>query len=221
MLRRAKNLWDYANVPDKDVETWLEQAKDGDAKALDHLRCWAYCTAVKYLGIRARGERLLSTYDIEEMASSFFVEFDGSWPRIRSATHYTRFLLSTWIARYRKKRRVEEDREISFDDVKALSESPGSCVWWEWDDERWARFQAMWLTFQAQDPCTKAVVEGRLTVPPVPYQSLSTQLDSTETALRMRMTRFQKAVRENYNQLRRDRIPPLLGRPALSPTDGE
>ena len=185
------------STADERVEVWLKEAKAGNDQSLANLRAWVYATASVYFRHRAASERSVTQYDAEEMASSFFIEFDTAWPRVRSATKYTRFLLSSWVARYMKAKRQRQCRESPISNDVAgddATERP----WRSWDDAAWAQYQAVLQTFANLDPCTRSVVIGRLQTPPRPYRELSSELLATETSLRMRMSRFFRSVRAAY-----------------------
>lgn len=185
-------------IADATVERWLLEAKAGDLQGLRKLRCWAYACAQRYFRVRSIRERFLDGDDVEEMASAFFMEFEASWPRAQSITRFTRFLLATWVGRYLKKKRELSRREQVVDLDMHVAVEPSEKPWRTWDDTSWARYRALLVTFAATDENTRELVVGRLTTPPRPYRDLAVDLRSTESALRMRMTRFNKAVRRAY-----------------------
>ena len=187
------------STTDERVEAWLHEAKAGNDQSLANLRAWVYATASVYFRHRATRERSVTEYDAEEMASSFFIEFDTAWPRVKSATKYTRFLLSSWVARYMKNKRQRQCRESSISNDVAGEDSTER-PWRSWDDTAWAQYQAVLRTFVSLDPCTRSVVIGRLQAPPRPYRELSAELQASETSLRMRMSRFSRSVRAAYEE---------------------
>ncbi len=188
------------DIPDQTVEQWLIDAKAGDLQGLRMLRCWAYASARRYFRVRAIRERYVDEDDVEEMASAFFMEFEASWSRAQSITRFTRFLLATWVGRYLKKKRELSRREQVSDLDMHIAAEPSEKPWRTWDDTAWARYRALLETFASTDENTRELVIGRLTSPPRPYRDLAVDLRSTESALRMRMTRFNKAVRRAFEQ---------------------
>ena len=204
------------DVPDETVETWLEGARAGDADALAKLRSWAYLTARRYFAMSSRRERFVSPQDVEDMASGFFVEFDQDWPKMQSATRYARFLLANWVARYVKRKRDRWRREIATDGLDTAAPEDTQRPWRTWDDAAWCRYRAVLTTIAHCDPLTRRVVAGRLADPPRPYRDLSVELQSTETALRMRMARFYRAVREAYERSQEFGGPSLKEFPGLA-----
>jgi hypothetical protein len=221
MKPQDRGLLPVQDVTDDRVEAWLAEAKAGDTDSLANLRRWVYATARQYFDIRARRERFVTDQDAEEMASSLFLEFDNAWPRIRSATKYTRYLLSNWVARYLKTKRLNRHREQQIEVDVAVVDEANEHPWRSWDDTAWARYRVVLQRFASVDSFTRTVVVGRLTTPPRPYRELATELQTTETALRMRMTRFFKSVRVAYEAASSDEraklrdLPPLRELPLI------
>ena len=207
---------EFASTDDATVEAWLERARRGDEESLALLRGWAYRSAKEYFKIAARRERFITSQDVEEMTSGFFLEFDREWRKIRSATRYARFMMSTWVARYLKKKRIRLQREVLVESTDVAAPDEGERPWRAWDDLVWSRYRAILTQIARSDGLTRAVVTGRLSDPPRPYRELSRELDTTETALRMRMTRFYRAVREARVTVERCRAPLLRDLPQLA-----
>ena len=90
----------FLEASDEDVERWLEAAKAGGEEAIENLCCWAYVTARHYYRLKVRVERLLSTYEAEELATDFFLEFERAWRRIRFATRFSRRVLQSNLGRF-------------------------------------------------------------------------------------------------------------------------
>lgn len=197
------------DASDEDVETWLEAAKAGDEEATEHLCCWAYVTARRYYHLKVQVERLLLADEAEELASDFFLEFERTWPRIHFATRFSRRVLQNNLGRFLKRKRQRKQREahaqasgqfIASSQVDKSSINAAASSWQHWSDEEWHQYQAVLKVLDESDEKTRRIITQRLKNPPVPYKEIARHMQASETAIRMRISRFYGAVRLRYRE---------------------
>lgn len=198
---------EFLEASDEDVERWLEAAKAGDEEAIENLCCWAYVTARHYYRLKVRVERLLSAYEAEELATDFFLEFERAWPHIRFATHFSRRVLQSNLGRFLQRKRQRQQREArahasgqlrASTSVDKVSIDATESSWQHWSDEEWHQYQAVLQVLSETDEKTRRIIAQRLKIPPVPYKEIARQMHASETAIRMRISRFYGAVRLKY-----------------------
>ncbi|MEM1269577.1 MAG: hypothetical protein AAF752_14985 [Bacteroidota bacterium] len=191
--------------PDEVIEGWLAQARAGDADARERLDFWAYTNARNYFAHKSGEKTWMTLSDVNAMTSDFFVEFERALPRMRLVTHYSRRLLKNQWIRYDQKRRKRRRREGELSEVierRMKAEAPEPTRWRDWDDEQMLQYRCLLATLKAAKPELQAILKQRLQDPPVEYSIIADQLGVTETALRMRVSRFYGAVRRRYEKLR-------------------
>lgn len=183
---------------------WLRRAQGGDADASRHLLGWAYQSASAYYVRKVRVETLLTRSDAEELAAMFVLEFERAWPRIRSVGRYSRRMLRNNLRRYLSRKRELEWREAAYPsaDLDTLP-SEGNRVGEPHPIERWGdderhQLEAVREVLDRSDPITRELMTLRSGDPPLSYGVIAVRLGCTETALRMRATRFYRAVREAH-----------------------
>lgn len=211
------NGFEMIDAPDDVVEGWLAQARDGHLRSLELLRCWAYFNARRYFSSKVLTEKSLSQSEVGDLTSKFYVEFERIWPTARRITNYSRSLMRCTLTRYigKKKRR----REVPFffpewEDSQLLSggDEYDAAAFDRWTETEWNRYESVLLALSESDEMTRKVVSARLASPPVQYSEIARRLRSTESALRMRMTRFYRLVRMKHAEAeaRRANKPSLL-----------
>jgi len=189
----------------------LRKAQSGDPEACHRLLGWAYRSAREYYRGKVGVELLLSRVDAEELTGTFLVEFERAWPRIRSLGHYTRRMLRNNMQRYlrRKRERLFRVTAWSGHDLDTIpvaadhESSPHPME--EWGDDEAAQFAAVRETLARSDSVTRTLMSLRSCDPPLSYAVIAERLETTETALRMRATRFYRAVRETHEAMSRPR----------------
>jgi len=189
---------------DEGVEAWHARAQRGDGAAKEQLCRWAYLTAHEYYHAKVGTERSLTYHDAEELAGEFFVELEQSLPQIRIATRYTRHMLKAKLQRYLKRKRKLQLRETSLPGLAPPVPPPpddrSQRPWEHWSDTEWYQYQATLQVLQEADETTRTIVEMR--VRDAAYAEIARVVELSEAALRMRVARFYKAVRERFELLR-------------------
>jgi hypothetical protein len=203
---------------DETVESWLRSAREGDREATDHLHQWAYLEAQEYFERKVQTEPMLEGEDVGELVGRFYADFESTWERARSITHYARRMLKNTTSRYIAHRRRRQSRFV-FELPRDVAAEETATPWRAWSDEEWEKYRAVVRTYHAADEVTQMVVAGRLSDPPRSYTDLSDELGVRETALRMRLSRFYRAVRFNYQQSGQ-RGTPTPARAGMLPASG-
>ncbi len=187
---------------DPEVEAWLQHAHGGNRAALEKLQQWAYLTARNYYTWKVDETPGLAADQVDELTNDFFLEFDLAWPRMRSATHYTRRLLKNHWIRYCEKKHKQKRREAPLQDadqgeVRHAAEIPDQ-PWEKWDDDELLQYHIVLQMLQEAKPALREVIALRLKDPPVEYRAIAKSLKTSETSIRMRVSRFYSAVRKRY-----------------------
>jgi DNA-directed RNA polymerase specialized sigma24 family protein len=187
------------NASDSEITQWLKDAKGGNRGARDKLCRWAYFTASEYYHSKVSSERHFTFHDAEELTSQFYLEFEQTLPRIRTATHFTRRLLSRMLGRYINRERHRHLREASratFDDILVAIDESVDPPWNSWTDHVWRQYRATLRELQFTDAITRRIIECR--VGEVKYAQIAEEINLSEAAVRMRVARFYKAVRRRF-----------------------
>jgi hypothetical protein len=193
-------------ISDDEIERLLMAANNSSEADREKLFCWAYLTASNYYCLKVKSEANLTLVDAEELASGFFLEFERTLPRLKSAARFTRYVLKQNLKRYlKRKKRLRQretnvtEEEINPQTIAASFETP-SPPWENWSDEDFHQYKAVLETYRETDEITQKIIKYRLEDPPRPYKNISDQLKMTETSIRMRVMRFYSAVRRNYEE---------------------
>ncbi len=188
------------DVSDEQVEHWLQAAKAGSRYELEQLCSWAYLTAFNYYRLKTKIEQALSLHDAEELAGQFFLEFERAWPQLRSATRFTRRVLRSNLRRFLQRKRHQRRHEVLlFGGLAAADEAERP--WERWSDEQWYQYRAALCVLNEADEQTRALITYKLKTPSPPYKEMAEAMNMTETAVRMRISRFYAAVRRRYHQI--------------------
>lgn len=195
-------------VTDAQVEAWLEGAKLGQAEEREKLARWAYWTAYEYYQGKLGIEQALTVQDAHDLAAGFIEEFQRRLLGIQTVTHYTRTVLKNRLTHHlaRKRQRLDrvvtrtmEELECLPDAERADSDRP----WEAWDDETWDQYRITLQMLGETDETTRSIISSRMQE--VPYSVIAEQINLSEAAIRMRVSRFYKAVRERFAQYGRKR----------------
>ena len=187
------------DVTDAQVEHWLEAAKAGSRPDLEWLCSWAYLTAFNYYRLKTKIEQALSLHDAEELAGQFFLDFEQAWPELRSATRFTRRVLQSNLRRFLQRKRQQRRYEVAMFGGVAADEAERP--WERWSDEQWYQYQAALCVLNEADEQTRALITYKLKTPPLACKEMAEAMNMTETAVRMRISRFYAAVRRRYHQI--------------------
>lgn len=198
--------WALLEISDAEIERLLMAANNGREAEREKLFRWAYLTASNYYCLKVKSELALASVDAEELASDFFLEFERTFPRLKSAARFTRFVLKQNLKRYLKRKKQLRHRETSVAEeeinpqmIATPFEEP-SRPWENWSDEDFHQYKAVLETYREIDGTTQKIIKYRLEDPPRPYKEISDQLKMSETSIRMRVMRFYSAVRRKYEE---------------------
>lgn len=194
---------------DREIPTdILEQARAGDLGAREALMGWAYATASLYYQGKTRVEAGLSRRDAEDLAGAFVVEFSRVWPRVGLLYNYTRRMLRNNLNRYLRRKRERLGRETPIGvwngplrvcDSGAVS-NHDPALEGETDDDH-IRSAAVRRVLDQCDPVTRELMLLRASEMELTYRQIALMLETTESALRMRATRFYQGVRDEYTRM--------------------
>lgn len=196
-------------APDERAAEWLERAKAGDPEAREALLGWAYGTACAYYRAKLDVETALTVNDAHDLAGSFVEAFHGAWPRVCAVRNYTRRMLRNNLNRYLQQKRQIRSRETPLA-CEAESRYEGS-PHPRWDespeegDDRWRMLVAVRRSLDRSDECTRLLIQARVGPEQPSYRELAMRLGLSESALRMRATRFYRMVRIEHERLLRTR----------------
>ncbi len=195
-------------LSDDEVERLLAGARASSPEKTDQLLTWAYLTAHQYFHRNLPKERAFSPEDAEDLASAFFLEFERTLPRLKSATRYTRHVLKRNLQRHLRRQKLRRLRSILMSD-EALEKKAGGLApaeteqpWQKWTDEQFLQYQAVLRALQSVDEVTRQIMQFRMQEPPLEHKEIAGRLGMSETAIRMRVTRFYALVRKKYEKIR-------------------
>lgn len=191
--------------PDERAAEWLERAKAGDSEAREALLGWAYGTAYAYYRSKLEVENGLTAGDAHDLAGAFVEAFHGAWPRVCAVRNYTRRMLRNNLNRYLQQKRLVRRRETPLaceaEGLYAASfvHRPEDCP--DDGDELWRMQAAVRRSLQRSDECTRTLILLRVGSDQPSYRELAQRLGLSESALRMRATRFYRMVRAEHERL--------------------
>ena len=187
-------------MKDAQVEQLMISANDqNDARS--QLYRWAYVTAQNYYCLKVKVETSLTIQDAEELTTAFFLEFERTLPKMKTAVGFTRHVLRQNLHRYLQRKKQQQLRETTQygEDLDTRFESPAETEagrpWENWSDEDFLQYQAVLESLNDSDDITRQIIQQRLETPPRQYKEIAEKLKMSETAIRMRVTRFYNSVR--------------------------
>lgn len=194
-------------ISDEEVERLLSRSRANSSEAKEQLLTWAYLIAQQYFYRNLPRERALSPEDAEDLATAFFLEFERAWPRLQSATRYTRHVLKKNLRRHLRRQKLRRLREIILRDGALEKKAEGLSAetmqpWQKWTDEQFLQYQAVLRALRSTDEVTRQIIQFRLQEPPLEHKEIAGRLGMAETAIRMRVTRFYTMVRKTYEKIR-------------------
>jgi len=195
-------------ISDEEAERLLENAQEGNVEAKDKLYCWAYLTAYQYFNWSAQRENAIAVEDAEDLTAAFFLEFESTLPRLKSAARFTRHVIKQNLQRYIKRKKIRQHREILTPD-QALENKAGDSAaeaevepWKDWTEEQFMQYRAVLEALKNADGSTQKIIQYRMEDPPLEHKEIAGLLKMSETSIRMRVTRFYSLVRKKYEKIR-------------------
>ncbi|MDL1876791.1 hypothetical protein FBQ85_16730 [Cytophagia bacterium CHB2] len=195
------------DLSDEEVERLLSSSRANSSEAKEQLLTWGYLIAQQYFYRNLPRERALSPEDAEDLTTAFFLEFERNWPRLHSATRYSRHVLKRNLRRHLRRQKLRRRREIILRDEALEKEAEGLSAetmqpWQKWTDEQFLQYQAVLRALRSTDEVTRQIIQFRLQEPPLEHKEIAGHLGMVETAIRMRVTRFYAIVRKTYEKIR-------------------
>jgi len=207
MIRIQEKIPDVNRVTPDLLDDWLEQSRKGNVISRNKMLIWVHRSALEYYHSKVPLETLLTTADAWDMASDSVVEFERCWLRVRRVSHYCRRMfknnLNRFLTRKRRLLRREQELDLNFiehTNIPAAVAIPSFQFERLSDEERYKVAVARDELDQA-DESVKFLFEYRVFSGRLTYAEIGEILGTSETSLRMRMTRFNRRVKNRYAQL--------------------
>lgn len=187
------------DMKDAAIESLRHEAQNGDAAARSDLLDWAGVTARNYFYLKYQKGEVRSTDEAETLAADFLLEFERNLPKLQQAARWTRVMLARYImyARHREKRHAERSVATDPQTMAEIETAPHQHRSNNWDDADWHKLQTTLHVLNNQPEPTRTVLERIFWEDPPPtYQELAEHYNTSEAAIKMRVSRFYKAVRK-------------------------
>lgn len=194
-----------------DVLEIFEKAKDDDIRSRQRLLAWVYREAKRYFQTKLPSEHLLSRQDACDLAAESVLEFERVMPHIRSLPRYVRRMFRNNLVRFLRRKRLRMLREKYSGDVlpsEFLEEvvvPDLDSIFGSMTDEQIRHVHIAIARMDIADECTRDIMAFRLAEEPLTYREISDILQSSESALRMRVARFCRNVRDECERVERRR----------------
>lgn len=188
-----------------DQET-LVAARDGDVAAINQLVTWVYQEGLNYFESRVYRESLLSHSDAQDLAGESVLEFRKALPRIQALPRYVRRMFRNNLIRHLSRKRARGMRECLGEDQVGDRDYLDSAITFQpselnhWTDQDALRFSTAMNRLSASDPITRRIWSYRLADEPLAYKQIGNILEMEDAALRMRIARFCRTVRDDVNR---------------------
>jgi len=192
----------------------LSAAQSGKAEARAELLTWLYRTALDYFYSKVSIEQRLSAEDAQDLACETVIEFSKSWLGVQTPIHYARRMMKNNLARFLKKERLRCQRVCALDsDVVERLEKRGQRHTGfheddSIDDNDRIKCHLIQHEMSHADASIQSIIHYRVLAGSLTYAEIAGILNTSDTSLRMRMTRFKHRVRERHDLIRarRDRV---------------
>jgi len=190
------------DLEDGEVEHLKERAQYGDDEARQRVCQWAAATARNYYYIKLQHGAIRSTEEAETLAADFLIEFEQTLPNLRKAVHWTRSLLPRYLVYTRHRQRRAGRHTVPIDPLVLTDYMNGPAghstpVPTRWDDEQWYLLRTTLRTLDKLPEITRQIIRRIFWDESAPtYQDLAIEFGTTEAAIKMRVSRFYRAVRQ-------------------------
>lgn len=195
--------------PDATIEALRTRAQNNDTDARADLLTWAALTARNYFYLKYQKGEVHSSDEAETLAADFLLEFEHTLPRLQQAARWTRVMLTRYVTykRHREKRHVERtvvtDPQTIAEVESAPASDPNRHPSNTWDDAQWRTLQMTLQVLNKQPETTRNILKRIFWEDPPPsYQELAALHNTSEAAIKMRVSRFYKAVRKKLGHSR-------------------
>ncbi|MDA1028726.1 MAG: hypothetical protein O3B41_06700 [Bacteroidetes bacterium] len=193
----------------------LLEAKTGCESARSDLSTWVYSEALRYFTSQVSREPLFSLFDAQDLAGESLLEFQRAIPRIQTLPRYVRRMLRNNLIRHLSRKRARRTREFLGGDLSIadefaeyVGEQPVETS--ELNDFDHRRLTTSLRKLEAADNTLRKIWSFRLADEPLPYREIGAILGMEDAALRMRIARFCRSVRDeckrNERRLRIDAL---------------
>lgn len=196
----------------------LWDAKTGCDSARSDLSKWVYGEALRYFTSQVSREPLFSLFDAQDLAGESLLEFQRAIPRIQSLPRYVRRMLRNNLIRHLSRKRARRSREYLGGDLCVADEIEGyfgeqAVETSDLNDFDQRRLTTSLRKLEAADDTLRKIWSFRLADEPLPYREIGAILGMEDAALRMRIARFCKSVRDECKRNeRRLRVEALVSK---------
>jgi DNA-directed RNA polymerase specialized sigma24 family protein len=191
------------------AERVLKKAQAGCLASREELATWVYSEGSRYFRSRIKTEPLLSFAEAQDLAGESLLEFQKALPRIVSLHRYVRRMLRNNLIRHLSRKRARRTREFPGEDMaggRGYLESASMEFELQhqgWTDLEQLRIQISRRRLEEADVVMKQILTYRLAEEPLGYREIGLILGLEDAALRMRVARFFRSVRDECGRAER------------------
>jgi DNA-directed RNA polymerase specialized sigma24 family protein len=170
-----------------------------------------YARGQKYFGLKVAVERNLDVDCAHDLAGESLVEFQKSWKHVRFLDRYTRRMFRNNLVRHLTRSRKRKLREPFHEDVgirdpDTLASDPKETVGQgqgQMSDYQLRQLRTATRRLCECDSLTRTILSFRVAAEPMTYREIEQLTGMKEAALRMRMARFCRSVRVDFESRER------------------
>lgn len=216
----AKTPLSSSSIPAHQI---LERARHGHLRSRSELQVWVYREGMDYFLSKVGTERLLSRSEAQDLAGECLLEFQKALPRIRSLSRYCRKMFRNNLIRHLTRKRSRQTRERCQEESIIQYQGYVSgrglrLMEFEiFSDMDLRKLNTTRRKLKQVDPVMKQVFELRTAEEPLSYKQIGAIVGLGEAALRMRVTRFCRSVRDEHYAQERIRGQAQIERRTVNP----
>lgn len=207
MIQIQEKIPDIKHVGPDLLDDWLKQSRAGDVISRNKMLIWVHRSALDYYQSKVPVESLLTSADAWDMASECVIEFERCWLRVRLVGHYCRRMFKNNLNRFltRKRRLLRRELELDLKYIERANISTAVSIpkfdFEQLSDEDRLKVATARAELDRADEAVKSLFEYRVFSGSLTYGEIGEILGTSETSLRMRMTRFNRRVKNRHAQL--------------------
>ncbi len=197
------------NDPSRDSDRLLHAAQAGDTRARARLFHLVYARGQMYFGRKVAVERNLDLNCAHDLAGESLVEFQKSWKHVRCLDRYTGRMFRNNLVRHLTRSRKRKLREPFHEDAgirdpDTLASDPDEIVSrGQMSDYQLRQLRTATRRLCECDSLTRTILSFRVAAEPMTYREIEQLTGMKEAALRMRMARFCRSVRVDFESRER------------------
>lgn len=182
----------------------IEMAQKGCHKSRQEVIAWVYAEGLSYFRSKVPSETMLSYADAEDLAGESLLEFQKALPRIQQVGRYMRRMFRNNLIRHLSRKRVRRGRECLSEDNRrgviqaTVYQSYRRSTFLSWTDNELDMWHLSRRRLENAGPLLQKIFSFRMADEPLSYRQISSIVGMEEAALRMRVARFCRSVRDEY-----------------------